>query len=173
MKRKQHNEVTKLSAVEQAINELESLELGQPYAELFRTADSALKAFRGETAGTMFPLFLAPAADGALRDFQMATEAIKRDADKELIRVHSEAVAGDLRVEFGDVAEGSSLGAEPGLLELFGHLQKCACGLPREHCDAVCESVCHNSILARKRAISRRSPRTFGRTKRPCLTRQL
>ncbi len=95
----------KIKTAEEAITELEELELGRDFTKTAQAANAAVDAFRDETAAKMFPVSLAPVSDAALRDFKMATELMNRNSHAELVELHGQTLAGDYE-ELASVVRG-------------------------------------------------------------------
>ncbi len=85
-----------LNAAEEAIAELEELELGRDFMKTAQAATAAVDSLREESAIGMFPPHLAAVSDAPLRDFQMAVELMGRDNNiAELAELHAQAIAGE------------------------------------------------------------------------------
>jgi len=95
----------KIKTAEEAITELEELELGRDFTKTAQAATAAVDSLREESAIGMFPVSLAPVSDAALRDFQIATELMNRNSHAELVELHGQTLAGDYE-ELASVVRG-------------------------------------------------------------------
>jgi hypothetical protein len=77
-----------------AVERVERLPLGEPFASLVDAADAAVQALRSAVAAVLFPDSLQPVPSAALQDFAWCAETVwsgPADFPRELIRLHEVA----------------------------------------------------------------------------------